>query len=58
MIKKEQCMRYNASYDLQQFNQDMFSDISVGELKDATLFLSEKYTTTWKYTPENLETYQ
>ena len=39
-------MRYNASYDLQQFNQDMFSDISVGELKDATLFSSEKYTTT------------
>ena len=39
-------MRYNASYDLQQFNQDMFFDISVGELKDATLFSSEKYTTT------------
>ena len=38
-------MRYNAPYDLQEFNQDMFSDILIGELKDSTLFSSEKYTT-------------
>ena len=41
-------MRYNAPYDLQEFNQDMFSDILIDELKDSTLFSSEKYTTNIK----------